>query len=174
MLHTVYIALLFIVLLGALIGAAYICEKLGIGQSAVVSPARSMSAQQLQEYETANYQRLEYALIQCILVNYPSCGLRRPAGLPQHDAEGQYRRTAYKEAYGVVYFYIFDRESSYDGQRQERFSTVSVQDMIRRLNDTLPNYCIQSGLLPCSIIDAKNLDNARVLFAVAEGGKGRI
>ena len=164
------IVLLFAGLIISLLAVAYISDKFKIGQKNVSTPAAGMTQQQLDECANNNYSYLGSALVQCVSQNYANCGLRAPSALPQHDAAPNFPRAIFRQPFGVVYIYMLDRNVYLDGQRGIRYSTSSIREMQEILNETLPNYCINIGLPPFTIVGGKSLDKGRVAFALAQVG----
>lgn len=155
----------FLVIIGALIAAAYICDRLGIGMQDM-SQQNTGPAIPIED-EWGRY--LDYAQVMkdCVANNYSSCGLRQPKDDPQHMiANAQGIRYCNGQ---VQYLVIFDREILFSGRGKKFYDSTDVRKMAVQLNNLLPNYFTMAGLTPKRIVSALNMENGRVAFVLGEG-----
>lgn len=154
-----FVIIVPLVLIAALVVAAYICDRFHIG----TNPNRQQTAFIPTSQDWDLYKEYLGALIQCVGHNYSSCGLCRPGDLPQHMAPYN-QGIIYKD--GVVQFvYIFDRKYCIDGGLGKySYDTTLSQQIAQKLNATICNYCIAAGLVPAKIVDARDIGNGRIEF----------
>ena len=153
----------FLVIIGALIAAAYICDRLGIGVQDTAQ-RNTEAATVLNVGECARYERYTRVMIKCVANNHSSCGLSPPKDIPQHmeiDGSG----IAFCNG-RVQYKVIFDREILLAGRGECYFNTISPGEMVCRLNSHFYKYCVMAGLAPMIIVNAYDMDNGRVAFVL--------
>ena len=73
----------------------------------------------------------------------------------------------------ILYKYLFDRKCSMSGGLGNySYDTTPILQIVRKLNSTLPNYCIELGLAPAYIVDACDVGNGRIMFTLGGYNNG--
>ncbi len=158
-----FIIIVPLVLIAALVAAAYITDRFHIGtnlnrQQTVFNPTPQ---------DWAVYEQYLEAVAQCVGNNYSSCGLCRPGNLPQHMAPNS--QGIICENGKIFFMYLFDRRYSMNGGLGNySYDTTPIQQISRKLNSTLPNYCVAFGLPPVRIVDARDVGNGRIALYLGE------
>ena len=152
-------------LMAAIVAAAYICDRFHIDKHTTTSAGQTPASIPVSPFWW-DYQDYTQIMIDCVTNNYTSCGLTRPGELPQH-------MKAFPDGVdllpdGNVGFRIcFDRGPDLSGHFQEmRYSTVPLRSMIRKINETFPNYCLMAGYVPYRISGARDVSAGRVEFLI--------
>lgn len=159
-------SIMLLLLMGAIafIAYAYIEEHSGVQKPTV-------QAQPTQKQLFMFYEQLYLAyceiLMDCISANYSTIGLCRPTDLRQHMAPN-YMGVTIDEYQRVVFHYVFDRSPgpSSGGIGKNTYSTYPANDMKKKLNSVLGNYCVAAGYAPHKITQAEDVGDGRVKFTL--------
>lgn len=156
-----FIIIVPLVLIAALVAAAYVADRFHIGTKQNQQIIFIPTPQDWDFY--GGYLR---AIIRCVGNNYSSCGLCRPGDLPQHVApDGQ---GIICENRKIFFTYFFDRRCSMNGGIGNfSYDSTPIEQIVRKLNSTLPNYCVALGLAPAYIVDARDASNGRISLTIS-------
>lgn len=156
-----FIIIVPLVLIAALVAAAYITDRFHIG----IKQDQQTTFRPLPQ-DWAVYEDYLTVLVRCVANNYSSCGLCCPGDLPQHMApNGQGIICADGK---ILFVYFFDRTCSMNGGIGNcSYDTTPIEQIVRKLNSVLSNYCISFGFPPAYIVDARDVGNGRIAFALS-------
>lgn len=162
---TIGIIFICAALCGLLIAYDYIRNRLGLDkptqQSAFVPSQPTVCPENYVPF-------LETVFVPCVDDLYEECDLAAPGKTALHIVPFPDCAMVDPE-YGLVFCYDFKRHSYVEGgldNLHTRYSTLPLDDIVLKLNDSLPKYAIAAGHCPCSIVDAKDVGNGVVRFTV--------
>lgn len=145
----------------------YLIDKIsGVnGNVPVVQPQQTQ--EQLYFIHKDTYLVFCDIMIDCVGSNYSSIGLCKPGAQPQHMAPDNMGVTI-DENERVLYHYLFDRSPgpSSGGIGKNTYSTFPANDMKKKLNSVLGNYCVAAGYAPHKITQAEDVEDGRVKFTL--------
>ena len=147
----------FLALIAVLVVVAYITDRFHIGAN--LNQQKPVYIPTVQDW--GMYQEYLQAVVLCVGNNYSSCGLCRPGDLPQHVAPNGQGIICVNEK--IMFAYFFDRKCSLDGGiGNYHYDTTPVEQIVRKLNSVLSNYCIVIGLPPAYVVSARDVGNGRI------------
>lgn len=154
-----------VLLMIVIVAVAYICDRIRIGRN-TPPPDGQTSATMLTAQYWRDYQDYTQIMIDCVANNYISCGLTRPGELPQHMKAYPHGVDLLPDG-NVGFLICFDRGPELSRPGQEiRYSTVPLRSMVRKINETFPNYCLMAGYAPYHISGARDASAGRVEFLI--------